>query len=291
MDIISLTQAIAALLTPLLPILIKMGEKSAEEIGKKAGESAWNFAKKIWLRLTPKIDANASAKEAISDLVKNPKDNDYFVAFKVQIRKILESDPSLAQELYSQINNINNAARDININIGNIHVNGNLSGSNVASGNGNVFQNGTNNYNYTVNAEKVDKIVFGKENRTAEIREVTLSFLQPDGSFPKRSWVEKVNAIESMLGKNLQTVNEKWTPSGIDMSILRGFLIKEINQWTLQGWEVLEMNFDNLFITEHGSSETMSSILGDIFLVPTGFGRNHWRIYSGARFHVRRLLD
>jgi hypothetical protein len=291
MDIVTLTTALVALLAPLLPFLIKAGEKSVEEIGKKVGESAWNFAKKIWSRLTPKINASPTAKEAVNDLVKHPKDGDYFVAFKVQIRKILESDPSLAKDLYSQINNINNTARDINIKIGNIHVNGNVSGGNFASGNGNVFQNGTNNYNYTVNAGKVDRIVFGKDNRIAEMREIELSFLQPNGTFPTHSWVDKVNTVGIMLGQNSKTVNEKWEPAGINFSILRSLLMKEINRWTLQGWEVVETDLDRLFISEYNSSETTGSALGRILPLPTGLAWNHWRIYHGARFHIRRFVD
>lgn len=287
MDIVTLTQALVALLVPLLPFLIKAGEKSVEEIGKKVGESTWNLAKKIWSRLAPKINASPSAKEAVNDMVKNPQDSDYLAAFRIQVRKILESDPVLAKELYSQMNNINNAARDVNINIGNVNINGNVSGGNFVGGTGNVFHN----YNYTVNAGKVDRIVFGKGNRIAEMREIELSFLQPDGTFPRHSWVDKVNTVGIMLGQNSKTVKEKWEPAGINFSILRSLLVQEINQWTLQGWEIVETDLDKLFISEYNSSETTGSALGSIFRLPTGLAWNHWRIYYGARFHVRRFVD
>lgn len=289
MDIVILTQALVALLAPLLPFLIKAGEKAVEEVGKKIGESAWNLAKRIWLRLMPKINASPAAKEAVNDLVKNPKDADYLAAFRVQVRKILESDPLLAKELNSQINNINNAARDINI--GNININGNVSGGNFVGGTGNFFQNGTNNYNYTVNAGKVDRIVFGKDNRIAEMREIELSFLQSDGTFPRHSWVDKVSTVGIMLGQNSKTANEKWEPAGISFSVLRSLLMKEINRWTLQGWELVENDLDKLFISEYNSSETTGSALGRILPVPTGLAWNHWRIYYGARFHIRRFVD
>lgn len=291
MDIVTLTQALVALIAPLLPFLIKAGEKSVEEIGKKIGESAWNLAKRIWSRLAPKINASPAAKEAVNDLVKNPKDGDYLATFRVQIRKILESDPVLAKELHSQINNINNAARDVNINIGNININGNVSGGNFVGGTGNVFQNGTNNYNYTVNAGKVDRIVFGKDNRIAEMREIELSFLQSDGTFPRHSWTDKVSTVGIMLGQNSKTANEKWEPAGINFSILRSLLMKEINRWTLQGWEIVETDLDRLFISEYNSSETTGSALGSLLRIPTGLAWNHWRIYYGARFHIRRFVD
>lgn len=289
MDIVTLTQAVVALLSPLLPFLIKAGEKSVEEIGKKIGESTWNLAKKIWSRLAPKINTSPAAKEAVDDLIKNPKDSDYLATFRVQVRKILESDPVLAKELYSQINNINNAARDINI--GNININGNVSGGNFVGGTGNVFQNGTNNYNYTVNAGKVDKIIFGKDNRMAEMREIELSFLQSDGTYPKHSWIDKKNTLEVMLGQNSKTANEKWEPVGFSHSIMRRLLMNEINRWTSQGWELVETDPDKLFLSDYNSAETVGSALGGLLGIPTGLAWKHWRIYYGARFHIRRFVD
>lgn len=291
MDIVTLTQALVALIAPLLPYLVKAGEKSVEEIGKKIGETAWNLAKRIWSLLVSKINSNPAAKEAVNDLVKNPKDSDYQASFRVQVRKILETDPVLTKELYSQINNINNAVRDVNINIGNININGNVSGSNFVSGTGNVFQNGTNNYNYTVNAGKVDRIVFGTDNRSAEIREIELIFLQSDGTYPRHSWTDKVSTVGIMLGQNSKKTNEKWEPAGINFSILRSLLMNEINRWTLQGWELIETDLDKLFIYEQDSSETTGSALGSMLRLPTGLAWNHWRIYHGARFHIRRFVD
>jgi hypothetical protein len=291
MDIVILTKALVALLAPLLPFLIKAGEKSVEEIGKKVGESAWNLAKKIWSRLAPKINANPAAKESVNDLIKSPKDDDYIAAFRVQIKKLLESDPSLAKELYSQLNNINNAARDININIGNINVNGNVYGGNFVGGTGNVFQNGTNNYHYTVNVGKIDRVVFGKENRIAEMQEVELSFLQPDGTYPKHSWVDKANTLEIMFGQNSKIANEKWEPSGFNSGELRKLLMTEINRWTLKGWELVEADPEKLFLSDYNSAETIGSALGNLLKIPTGLAWNHWRIYYGARFHVRRFID
>lgn len=289
MDIVTLTQALVALLSPLLPFLIKAGEKSVEEIGKKIGESTWNLAKKIWSRLAPKINASPAAKEAVDDLIKNPKDSDYLATFRVQVRKILESDPVLAKELYSQISNINNAARDINI--GNININGSVSGGNFVGGTGNVFQNGTNNYNYTVNAGKVDRIIFGKDNRMAEMREIELSFLQSDGTYPKHSWIDKKNTLEVMFGQNSKTANEKWEPVGFSHSVMRRLLMNEINRWTSQGWELVETDPDKLFLSDYNSAETVGSALGSLLGIPTGLAWKHWRIYYGARFHIRKFVD
>lgn len=289
MDIVSLTQALVTLLAPLLPYLLKAGEKSAEEIGKNIGDSAWNLAKKIWSRLFPKINPRPAAKEAVDDLVKNPNDPDSIAAFRIQIKKILESDLLLANELHSQIHSINNAARDVNINIGGIHVGGNVYGGNFVSGTGNVFQNGQYNYHYTVNVNKTERVV--RENHATEIKEVEVNFLQPDGTYPKHSWIDKANSIEIMLGQNSKITNEKWEPIGIDFSILKRLLLKEINKWTQQGWELIENDIDKLFISDYNSSETVGSALGSLLGIPTGLAWNHWRIYKGARFHIKRIID
>ena len=291
MDIVTITQALVALLAPLLPWLIKAGEKSVEEIGKKVGESAWNLAKRIWSRLSPKINANPAAKEAVNDLINNPKDDDYIAAFRVQVRKLLEADSSLAQELYTQLSAINNAARVININIGNINIDGNVYGGNFVGGTGNVFQNGTNNYHYSVNVGKIDRVIFGKDNQVAEIQEVELSFLQPDGTYPKHSWIDKANTLNIMLGQNSKITNEKWEPSGINITVLRKILLAEINRWLLKGWELVETDVEKLILSDYGSEETIGSAVGGLLKIPTGLAWRHWRIYFGARFHIRKFVD
>lgn len=291
MDIATLAQALVALLTPVLPLLMKAGEKSVEEMGKKVGESAWNFAKKIWSRLTPKINANSSAKEAINDCVKNPKDDDYIAVFRVQLKKILKSDPSLAQELISQLDDIERATREININIGNINVGGNVYGGTFVSGNDNVFQNGQYYYYYTVNIGNVEKAVFGKENQSSEMKEVSVNFLQPDGTYPKHSWIDKTNTFEIILGQSSKNVNEKWEPAGINFAVLKKLLLREINKWSSKGWELVETDIDKLFISDYDSSETIGSAIGKYLPVPTGLAWNRWRIYYGARFHVKRIIN
>jgi len=291
MDIIALSQALVSLLAPILPWLVKAGEKSVEEIGKKVGESSWNFAKKIWSRLSPKLNANPVAKEAVADVVQNPKDEDSIAAFRGQLKKLLISDPSLARELFAQLNDIENASRQININIGNINIGGNVYGGNFVGGTGNVFQNGMNNYHYTVNIGKIDRVVYGRDNRMAEMQEVQLSFLQPDSTYPKYSWIDKANVLEIMAGQNSRVTDEKWEPTGINHAILRNLLIAEINRWTLKGWELVETDPEKLFITEYDSAETIASAVGSLLSIPTGTARRHWRIYYGARFHIRRFVD
>lgn len=282
MDVALLAQAIVSLLTPVLPLLVKLGEKGVEEIGKKMGESTWEFAKKIWKKLSPKLSANPITKEAVVDVSKNPKDEDAIASLRLQIRKILTENISLAQELYLQLGDIQSAARNIN-------VNGSVYGSTFVTGNENVFQNGQ--YNYNVKIGKAEKIIFGKENRITEVKEIELDFWQPtSGKYPTQYWYDKSSFVDIMFRQNSKIVNEHWDPEGINLQTLRSFLVKEVNRWTMQGWELIS-DIKDPFIFNSDSAETTGSALGGILGLPTGITWKHWRVFHGARFHIRKFLD
>lgn len=91
--------ALTALLSPILPFLVKGGEEAAKEAGKKFGVDAWETAKAIWGKLNPKIEAKEAAKEAVEDLVDAPEDRDLQTALRLQLKKIIEKDDSLAKEI------------------------------------------------------------------------------------------------------------------------------------------------------------------------------------------------
>ncbi len=91
MDILSLT----ALLAPHLPTLMKLGGKAAESASGKIGTDAWETVKKIWAKLSPKIEGKESAKEAATDVANNPEDKDLQASLRVQLKKLLEQDKEL----------------------------------------------------------------------------------------------------------------------------------------------------------------------------------------------------
>jgi hypothetical protein len=103
MDIVALTQSVAPLLIPLMPYLLKMGEKAAEEAGEKIGGATWEWGKGLWSKLRAKVEAKPAAIEAAQEVAKNPDDVDAQAALRLQLRKLLEGDATLAEEVYQLV--------------------------------------------------------------------------------------------------------------------------------------------------------------------------------------------
>ena len=99
MDVTTLAKDLAVFLTPLLPYLLKAGEKAAEEAGKKLGGDAWDRAKGLWAKLRPKVEAKPAAQEAVQDAAAAPNDEDIQAALRLQLRKLLAEDAVLAREI------------------------------------------------------------------------------------------------------------------------------------------------------------------------------------------------
>lgn len=87
------------ILAPCLPFFMKIGNKVAEKATKEISENTWNKAQAIWAKLQPKVDDKEAAKEAVTDVANNSSDEDYQAALRVQLKKILESNPELATEI------------------------------------------------------------------------------------------------------------------------------------------------------------------------------------------------
>lgn len=99
MEIATLT----AFLTPFLPFLLKLSGKAAEKATEAAagkfGEASWAKAQAVWDKLRPKVEAKESAKEAALDVANAPEDEDFQVALRVQLKKLLAQDESLANAI------------------------------------------------------------------------------------------------------------------------------------------------------------------------------------------------
>jgi hypothetical protein len=86
-------------LAPCLPFLLKVGNKAVEGASEKVGEDVWNKAKAIWAKLHPKVEAKEAAKEAATDVAQKPEDEDLQASLRVQLKKILDADTALAEEI------------------------------------------------------------------------------------------------------------------------------------------------------------------------------------------------
>jgi hypothetical protein len=88
-----------AFLSPFLPFLLKLGGKAAETATEAAagkfGEASWRKAQAVWAQLSPKIEAKEAAKEAVLDVANAPEDEDFQIALKVQLKKLLAQDEAL----------------------------------------------------------------------------------------------------------------------------------------------------------------------------------------------------
>jgi hypothetical protein len=103
LDIGQIAEAVAATLAPVLPYLVKAGGKAAEaaagELGKAAGGGVSQKLKDLWERMRPQVEAKSAAAEAASDVAGAPDVEGARAAWRWQVRKILEADPSLAREM------------------------------------------------------------------------------------------------------------------------------------------------------------------------------------------------
>jgi hypothetical protein len=100
--------ALTAFISPFLPFLLKLGGKAAEKATESAagkfGEASWAKAQAVWDKLSPKIEAKESAKEAAIDVANAPEDEDLQVALKVQLKKLLAEDEALVRAIGLEIN-------------------------------------------------------------------------------------------------------------------------------------------------------------------------------------------
>jgi hypothetical protein len=99
MDIGALASSLTTALVPLLPYLLKAGEKAAEETGKAVASQSFEWGKSLWSKLKPKVEAKPAALEAAQDVAHAPEDRNLQIALQVQLRKLLTEDQSLAEEV------------------------------------------------------------------------------------------------------------------------------------------------------------------------------------------------
>ena len=144
MDIQTLSQKLFISLAPFLPYLLKMGEQAAEEAAKKFGAEAWEGAKALWARLKPKVAARPATQEAVQEVAAHPEDEDARAALRLQLRKLLAEDETLAREVQRMLDTP--AVRQV-IASGDrsVAIGGDVSKSVIITGDRNTVQRGKHN--------------------------------------------------------------------------------------------------------------------------------------------------
>lgn len=284
MELIALVKAVATILTPALPFLLKMTEKGTEKIGEKIGESAWNLATQIWEKLSPKVKSKA-VKEVFNDVASNPNDPLAQSALEYNLRKILSENISIARDLEYIVTHAPSNVFSQGKNITNIST---VIDGQVITGDKTVIQHG----NYSTVVEKASVVNIGNTvNKGAEIREVTIDFRLPDGTYPTHKWVERAGMKEIMLHQSDKVTRDYWEPAGYSGKRLREILMEEINKWSLQGWDVVETNLDNVWVSDYDSHESAGSAIMGMLGVGLSLTWEKKVVYYRATFHVRRVIQ
>lgn len=91
--------ALTAFLAPFLPSLIKAGEKAVEKAADAVSDEAFKYARALWDKLQPGVEAKPAAKEAAEEVATHPDDDDALASLRLQLRKLLEQDQGLADDL------------------------------------------------------------------------------------------------------------------------------------------------------------------------------------------------
>ena len=157
MDIATLAKDVTLFLTPFLPYLLKVGEKAAEEAGKKLGGDAWDRAKGLWGRLRPKVEAKPAAQEAVGDAVAEPKNEDAQATLRQQLRKLLAEDDDLAREIGQQWAAAQAAGVTIIASGDRAVAAQNIIGSTIVTGDRNTVQSGK----YNIKIDKASGLAIG----------------------------------------------------------------------------------------------------------------------------------
>ena len=91
--------ALVTFLAPLLPYLLKKGEKLADQAVDAVGAAAWDRAKTIWAKLGPKVHDDPATSEAAHAVAEDPRDDAAKGALQFQLRGLLSRDATLNDEL------------------------------------------------------------------------------------------------------------------------------------------------------------------------------------------------
>jgi hypothetical protein len=132
MDVGLIAGSLTTALVPFLPYLLKAGEKAAEETGKAVADQSLEWARSLWAKLRPKVEAKPAALEAAQDAAQTPNDEDARATLRQQFKKLLAEDQSLAEEVSRQLE-----AAGINVSASgdrSVAIGGDVTGTTIVTG-------------------------------------------------------------------------------------------------------------------------------------------------------------
>jgi hypothetical protein len=98
LDIVAV-KALAASLAPALPYLLGVGGKIVEGAARAVGADSWTWAKSVWNKLGPRVNEEPATLKVFTDVAEDPKDELAQSALIYHLKKLLDADPSLAEEM------------------------------------------------------------------------------------------------------------------------------------------------------------------------------------------------
>lgn len=114
----------------LYAVLKETGKGASSEIGKRLIGAAGDKTKALLEKLWPKIEAKPEALEVVKDIALAPDDPDNLALFRMQLKKLLTEDESLAKDIARLFEEVKAAGEATVIQSGdrNVYVGGNVHG-------------------------------------------------------------------------------------------------------------------------------------------------------------------
>ena len=157
MDIAMLAKDVTTMVLPLMPFLVKAGEKAAEMAAQEIVKGGWDKAKALWQRLWQGREKKGAVAEAVQEVINQPGDEDAAAALRLQIKKTLSEDDSLAGEIKELLEEFRRVSPQyyqaqlagsgaiaqgeeaVAAGAGGVAIGGNVQGGNIITGSGNAF--------------------------------------------------------------------------------------------------------------------------------------------------------
>ena len=91
--------AVGALLARALPYLSHAADHVAKKAGEAIGDTAWEFAQRVWTKVGARLRERPAAQEALDEVAASPQDEGARFVLERQLAKVFEADPALADEV------------------------------------------------------------------------------------------------------------------------------------------------------------------------------------------------